>query len=149
MKKYSAVQNEKLKRKVGILAIVSAVIIVLLLCFWFFIGNVKTEILDDAVKVKGFANSYTINFDDVEEVYLLSHFNEGSSSMFNSISTHKVTCGNYNNAAFGEYRLDKFNGVNRYIEIKTKSAAYVFNASSAEETEELFKQIYTATDKKD
>ena len=112
-----------------------------LLIFWFTAGTVKTTISDDSLTVRGTFHSYTVDLNEANEIRLLSHFNEGSSGIFGSITTHKTLNGNFSSAAYGEYRLDEYKNVNRYIVLKCRGNIYVFNCKSVEETEETYKTL--------
>ena len=133
--------KRSLQKKVGALAIVSAVIIVGLLLFWFLAGRVATNVGADGLSVKGIAHVYSIEYDDVTSVKLLSHFNVGKAKTFRSVTTYRCNNGQYASEALGEYRLDVYRNVSRYIVVTTKDGTYVLNADSAEATEALYRSL--------
>lgn len=138
---FSEQAQSRLKKKVGVMAIISASVAVAMLLFWFTAGTVKTAISDDTLTVRGTFHSYSVELSDADEVRLLSHFNEGKSGIFGSVTTHKTLNGNFSSAAYGDYRLDEYKNVGRYIVLKSRGNVYVFNCKSAEETEELYKTL--------
>ena len=135
------------KKKIGILAAISAAIVVALLLFWFWGGGVKSTLEEQTLTVRGYTHSYTLSFSDMDEVYLLSHFNDGSSKMFSSVETYRSVNGNFSTAGLGEYRLDRYKRVERYIRIDAKGKTYVVNCSDEESTEEMYKAIVSHLNK--
>ena len=133
--------KESLKKKVGLMAIISAVIIVALLSFWFFAGRVKTDAGSESMHVTGIVRGYTIGYDQVTSVKLLSHFNTGKGKLLRSVETYATDNGEYESDAYGEYRLDIYRNVSRYIVVTTPDGTFVLNAKSPKATEALYRAL--------
>ena len=130
-----------MKKTVGILAIVSAVIITGLLLFWFFGGKVRAVTDESGIRVTGIVRSYNVRYDEVTSVQLLSHFNVGKAKPLRSVETYSCDNGDFVSEVYGEYRLDIYKGVSRYIVLTTSEGTYVLNANNVEDTEALYKSL--------
>lgn len=106
-----------------------------------FAGDVSVNVGKDSVKVSAFmATGSTVEYADVEEVYLSDNVHYGS--RVGGFGGIKISSGNFENDEYGRYKLYAYNENDTLIVLKTNEDKYiVFNQPSQKETVKVYESI--------
>ena len=104
-----------------------------------FVGNVKAELGEDKVTIKGPLTTINIAYKDIEKLEFREDLDIGSRSF--GVETLKGEAGTFSNDEFGKYKLCAYKSVDDYIVIYHKNGVAAFNLSSVEETREFYELL--------
>ena len=109
-----------------------------------FFGKITYESGDDDFTVGAWLTSKTtISYKSVSSVSNVEEFDVGRRKT--GMETGRVYAGTFENGKYGVYRLYIYNSVASYIVVTSDEGTMVFNCSSAEKTEDAFRELIMKT----
>lgn len=119
----------------AITLVITAVVVTLI-----FTSSFSVKLAEDKIEISDLFYSMNINYSDIDTALYKTEWVVGA--RVNGTATSKISCGNFKNSDYGNYKLYINNEVKSYIYVKLKdNTIIVFNSSTTDETWQMYKQL--------
>ncbi len=123
-----------------ICALVLIVVVLIVLCFVMFRGNIELNFNSDSFTIKAsYYNDLTLNFNAIDSVEYRDNCKVGE--RINGFGSARLLMGSFKNAEFGNYTRYSYIGSNACVLIKVDEKILVLGAETEKETKTLYNKI--------
>lgn len=136
MSKAKKTKTKKWELIIAAIALVITAVVVTLI----FTSSFSVKLAEDKIEISDLFYSMNINYSDIDIALYKTEWVVGS--RVNGTATSKISCGNFKNNDYDNYKLYINNQVKSYIYVKLKdNTVIVFNSSTTDETWQMYKQL--------
>ena len=134
-----ATKGDKIAKKASICGVLVVLALVGVLMFT---GSITYTITDSALQIEAtYHSDALVTYDQIDTIELREDFNIGYRAI--GYNSAKLSLGAYRNDEFGTFTLYAYTSCDSMIIIHSDGKVLAFNCATAQETEELFKQLLT------
>ncbi len=145
-KKEGESQEEKGNKRAVYGSWVFTGVILILVGFVLFTGNVKVKLTGSTMKIQGsYWKDYEVKLQDIKEISFREEFSVGTRSF--GFGSFRLLEGNFSNGEFGNYILYGYTRCDSYVVMDTGEKMVAINGQTQQETEKLYQRICAAIER--
>lgn len=137
---YAKSYNKLIGKKYSVIGAVIVIIVIIVVILLMFVGNIETDLGEDALTVKAsFGYGATLNYDDITEIEYREDGVDGTREV--GFASAKLLLGTFQNDELGTYTRFSTAGNCACVVIKTNDRTYVIGVNNEATVKEIYERI--------